>query len=94
MSTEPKPGGSLGVAMKRKEDPRFIQGKGRYVDDISLPGMLLTAYAMLKHNPAPTDADIREGLAGNLCRCTGYQNIIKAVQQAAGTLGHASAATA
>ena len=58
------------------------------------PGMLLTAYAMLKHNPAPTDADIREGLAGNLCRCTGYQNIIKSVQQAAGTLGHPSAATA
>ena len=58
------------------------------------PGMLLTAYAMLKHNPAPTDADIREGLAGNLCRCTGYQNIVKSVQQAAGTLGHASAATA
>jgi len=58
------------------------------------PGMLLTAYAMLKHNPAPTDADIREGLAGNLCRCTGYQNIVKSVQQAAGTLGHPSAATA
>jgi len=58
------------------------------------PGMLLTAYAMLKHNPAPTDADIREGLAGNLCRCTGYQNIIKSVQQAAGTLGHSSAAIA
>ena len=56
--------------------------------------MLLTAYALLKHNPSPTDADIREGLAGNLCRCTGYQNIIKSVQQAAGTLGHASAATA
>ncbi|PYQ76788.1 MAG: carbon monoxide dehydrogenase [Acidobacteria bacterium] len=58
------------------------------------PGMLLTAYALLKHNPAPTDADIREGLAGNLCRCTGYQNIVKSVQQAAGTLGHPSAATA
>jgi carbon-monoxide dehydrogenase small subunit len=58
------------------------------------PGMLLTAYALLKHNPAPTDADIREGLAGNLCRCTGYQNIIKSVQQAAGTLGQPSAAHA
>src|SRR5215470_16446909 len=40
MSTETKSGGSLGVAMKRKEDPRFIQGKGHYVDDISRPGML------------------------------------------------------
>ena len=50
------------------------------------PGMLLTSYALLKHQPAPSEADIREGLAGNLCRCTGYQNIVKAVQQAAGTL--------
>jgi len=58
------------------------------------PGMLLTAYALLKHNPAPTDADIREGLAGNLCRCTGYQNIVKSVQQAAATLGHPSAVSA
>jgi aerobic carbon-monoxide dehydrogenase small subunit len=47
------------------------------------PGMMLTAYALLKHTPNPTEADIREGLAGNLCRCTGYQNIVKAVQQAA-----------
>ena len=58
------------------------------------PGMLLTAYALLKHNPSPTDAEIREGLAGNLCRCTGYQNIVKSVQQAAGTPGHPSAAHA
>jgi carbon-monoxide dehydrogenase small subunit len=50
------------------------------------PGMLLTSYALLKHNPAPSEAEIREGLAGNLCRCTGYQNIVKAVQQAAGVL--------
>jgi aerobic carbon-monoxide dehydrogenase small subunit len=51
------------------------------------PGMLLTSYALLKHNATPSEADIREGLSGNLCRCTGYQNIVKAVQQAAGTLG-------
>jgi carbon-monoxide dehydrogenase small subunit len=50
------------------------------------PGMLLTAYALLKHQANPSEADIREGLAGNLCRCTGYNNIVKAVQQAAGTL--------
>ena len=53
------------------------------------PGMMLTAYALLKHNPNPSEADIREGLAGNLCRCTGYQNIVKAVQQAAETLAPA-----
>ena len=50
------------------------------------PGMLLTSYALLRHNATPSEADIREGLAGNLCRCTGYQNIVKAVQQAAGAL--------
>jgi carbon-monoxide dehydrogenase small subunit len=47
------------------------------------PGMMLTSYALLKHNANPNEAEIREGLAGNLCRCTGYQNIVKAVQQAA-----------
>jgi carbon-monoxide dehydrogenase small subunit len=50
------------------------------------PGMLMTAYVLLKRNAAPTEADIREGIAGNLCRCTGYQNIVKAVQQAASEL--------
>ena len=56
------------------------------------PGMLLASYALLKHNPEPTEADIREGLAGNLCRCTGYQNIVKAVQQAAGVMRQPAAA--
>ena len=50
------------------------------------PGMLLTSYALLKHNAHPSEAQIREGLAGNLCRCTGYQTIVKAVQQAADVL--------
>ena len=50
------------------------------------PGMLLTSYVLLKHKPNPSEAEIREGLAGNLCRCTGYNNIVKAVQQAAETL--------
>ena len=57
------------------------------------PGMLLTAYALLQHQPNPTEADIREGLSGNLCRCTGYNNIVKAVQQAAETLGKPVGAT-
>jgi carbon-monoxide dehydrogenase small subunit len=47
------------------------------------PGMMLTSYVLLENNPNPSEAEIREGLAGNLCRCTGYQNIVKAVQQAA-----------
>ncbi len=43
------------------------------------PGMVMTAQAMVRDNPDPSDADIRHGLEGNLCRCTGYQNIVKAV---------------
>jgi carbon-monoxide dehydrogenase small subunit len=50
------------------------------------PGMMMTAVAMLKHYPNPTEDDIRHFLSGNLCRCTGYQNIVKAVQQAAQVL--------
>ena len=57
------------------------------------PGMLLTSYALLQQQPNPSEADIREGLAGNLCRCTGYNNIVKAVQQAAATLGQPAGAT-
>jgi carbon-monoxide dehydrogenase small subunit len=47
------------------------------------PGMIMSAVALLKDNPHPTDAQIRHGLEGNLCRCTGYQNIVAAVQAAA-----------
>jgi carbon-monoxide dehydrogenase small subunit len=47
------------------------------------PGILLTTVAMLQANPHPTDDEIRAGLSGNLCRCTGYQNIVKAVRIAA-----------
>ena len=50
------------------------------------PGMLVRAYRLLQQNPNPTEAEIRFGMAGNLCRCTGYQNIIKAVQYAAAKL--------
>jgi len=44
------------------------------------PGMLMSTYALLKKNPQPSEAEIRWGISGNLCRCTGYQNIVKAVQ--------------
>ena len=47
------------------------------------PGMVLTACNLLEQNPKPSDADIRRGLEGNLCRCTGYQNIVAAVREAA-----------
>jgi carbon-monoxide dehydrogenase small subunit len=48
------------------------------------PGMMLAAHEVLRTNPAPTPEQIRHGLEGNLCRCTGYQNIVRAVQAAAG----------
>jgi carbon-monoxide dehydrogenase small subunit len=48
------------------------------------PGMLLSAAYLLSQNPAPTEEDIRRGIQGNICRCTGYVNIVKAIQAAAG----------
>jgi aerobic carbon-monoxide dehydrogenase small subunit len=48
------------------------------------PGMIMQSAALLADNPNPSDDEIRHGLEGNLCRCTGYQNIVKAVQAAAG----------
>ena len=51
------------------------------------PGMIMASVSLLQENPDPTEEEIREGLEGNYCRCTGYQNIIKAVQQAAGQTG-------
>ena len=53
------------------------------------PGMMLTAVALLAENPSPTDQDVRWAISGQICRCTGYQNIVKAVQSAAATLEEA-----
>lgn len=50
------------------------------------PGMLMSSYALLQKNPKPSEQDIRWGISGNLCRCTGYQNIVRAVQYAAGKM--------
>jgi carbon-monoxide dehydrogenase small subunit len=54
------------------------------------PGMIMETAWLLDQNPDPSEAEIREGIAGNLCRCTGYVNIVKAVQQAAAELRAAS----
>ena len=51
------------------------------------PGMVMAAVDLLSENPNPTEAEIREGLEGNLCRCTGYHNIVKAVATAAAEMG-------
>jgi carbon-monoxide dehydrogenase small subunit len=50
------------------------------------PGMITRAYRLLQENPNPSDSEIRAGIAGNLCRCTGYQNIVKAIRAAADQL--------
>jgi len=51
------------------------------------PGMMLTSYALLRRNRSPSELEIRQAISGNLCRCTGYVNIVKAVQYAAEKLG-------
>jgi len=56
------------------------------------PGMMISSIALLEHNPNPTEEEIRWGISGNLCRCTGYVNIVKAVQQAAAKMSEASEA--
>jgi aerobic carbon-monoxide dehydrogenase small subunit len=59
------------------------------------PGMVMAAVGLLSENPHPTEAEVREGLEGNFCRCTGYHNIVRAVlAAAAGTAGAGSAGTA
>ena len=50
------------------------------------PGMVMTASALLRDNPDPTEEEVRHGLEGNICRCTGYQNIVEAVLAAAKTM--------
>ena len=55
------------------------------------PGMILSAVNLLADTPRPTEREIREGIAGNFCRCTGYQHIVNAIQHAAGKMGAAAA---
>ena len=55
------------------------------------PGMIMAAASYLRENPTPTEEDVRESLEGNLCRCTGYQNIVKSILDAAGSMSGAKA---
>lgn len=57
--------------------------KGAIQCGFCTPGMILSAKALLDHNPKPTEIEIRTAISGNLCRCTGYQKIVEAVQEAA-----------
>jgi carbon-monoxide dehydrogenase small subunit len=56
------------------------------------PGMIMSAVDLLQHNPSPTEHEIRDWLEGNICRCTGYHNIVKAIQAAAAATGGSRAA--
>jgi carbon-monoxide dehydrogenase small subunit len=58
------------------------------------PGMLMTSYWLLQRNPNPSEAEIRKAISGNLCRCTGYVNIVKAIQFAAAKLAETPVAEA
>ena len=70
--------GSLGVIQQAFQDHHGLQC------GFCTPGMVMSAAALLKDNPKPTEAEVREYLEGNICRCTGYHNIVKAILAASG----------
>jgi aerobic carbon-monoxide dehydrogenase small subunit len=72
------PDGSLGVIQQAFQDHHGLQC------GFCTPGMVMSAAALLKENPKPTEAEVRHYLEGNICRCTGYHNIVKAVLAASG----------
>jgi carbon-monoxide dehydrogenase small subunit len=70
--------GSLGVIQQAFQDHHGLQC------GFCTPGMVMSAAALLAENPKPSEAEVRHGLDGNICRCTGYHNIVKAVMAASG----------
>jgi carbon-monoxide dehydrogenase small subunit len=74
------PDGSLGVLQEMFREHHGLQC------GYCTPGMITRAHRLLLENPRPTEAEVRFGMAGNLCRCTGYQNIVKAILAAADQL--------
>lgn len=70
--------GSLGVIQQAFQDYHGLQC------GFCTPGMVMSAAALLKDNPKPSEADVRHYLEGNICRCTGYHNIVKAIMAASG----------
>jgi len=70
--------GTLGVIQQAFQDHHGLQC------GFCTPGMVMSAAALLKDNPKPTEAEVREYLEGNICRCTGYHNIVKAIMAASG----------
>jgi carbon-monoxide dehydrogenase small subunit len=82
------PGGELSPVQAAFRDAHGLQC------GFCTPGFVVSVTAFLAENPAPTDDEVREALSGNLCRCTGYQGILRAVRQAADGAGDAAADTA
>ena len=78
--------GSLGVIQEMFREHHGLQC------GFCTPGMITRAHRLLQENPNPTEEEIRFGMAGNLCRCTGYQNIVKSIAAAADTLNAQKAA--
>lgn len=72
------PDGSLGAIQQAFQDHHGLQC------GFCTPGMVMSAAALLKENPKPTEAEVRDYLEGNLCRCTGYHNIVKSIMAASG----------
>jgi len=72
------PDGSLSVIQQAFQDYHGLQC------GLCTPGMVMAAAALLKENPTPTETEVREYLEGNICRCTGYHNIVKAIMAASG----------
>jgi aerobic carbon-monoxide dehydrogenase small subunit len=75
------PDGGLSVVQRMFQEHHGLQC------GFCTPGMVMSAEALLKDNPDPSEAEIREYLKGNMCRCTGYHNIVKAIQAAAAEMG-------
>ncbi len=74
------PDGSLGILQEMFREHHGLQC------GYCTPGMIMRAHRLLKENPSPSEEEVRFGMAGNLCRCTGYQNIVKAILAAAAAM--------
>ncbi len=73
----------LGIDGETHPMPRAFHEEHALQCGYCTPGMIMASLDLLRENPDPSEAEVREGLEGNLCRCTGYQNIVKAVRRAA-----------
>ncbi len=91
-------GGEILTVEGLAQDGELHPLQAAFVEDHGLqcgfctPGILVRAHRLLQENPDPSDAEVRAGISGNLCRCTGYQNIVKAIRNAAQSMREREAA--